>query len=69
MMLECEEGGPCPQSGCGGTMNLALVENCSCHLMPPCGACENQGLICSECLSEADRDGIMKAALQPKEGE
>jgi hypothetical protein len=57
--IECEEGGPCPLDECGGTILLAPVENCSCHINPPCGACENQGFTCSECFTEFDRDGIM----------
>ena len=44
-----EEGDPCNQPGCTGKMIFHPVENCSCHLFPPCKACVENPLVCSEC--------------------
>lgn len=44
-----EEGEICNRDGCGGTMGWPDVEGCSCHINPPCGACENNPLTCDEC--------------------
>lgn len=34
---------------CFGTMEFPEVENCSCHILPPCFACTENKLTCSEC--------------------
>lgn len=46
-----EEGDPCPTEDetCKGRLVLKPVENCSCHLDPPCWEHENQKLYCPEC--------------------
>lgn len=49
-----EEGDPCQREGCGGTMEFKRVEQCYCHINPPCSACENAPLICTECGFQID---------------
>lgn len=39
---------------CAGTMEFPEVENCSCHIAPPCFAHENLKPVCSECEAEAE---------------
>ena len=38
---------------CGGTMVIHPVENCSCHLTAPCGACVNNPIVCDTCGESA----------------
>ena len=45
------EGCPCPKD-CGGMLYYPLVENCSCHINPPCAACISVKLTCNECGEE-----------------
>ena len=42
-----EEGDKCPR--CGGFMGYDDVENCSCHISPPCWNCEHNPLVCLDC--------------------
>lgn len=44
---EILEGGECPE--CKGVMAFPPVENCSCHISPPCHACTSNLLTCSMC--------------------
>jgi len=44
-----DEGDACPFDRCIGVLRFAKVQNCSCHISPPCGECENKTLHCSEC--------------------
>jgi len=44
-----EEGGPCPEPGCDGTLEFPRVEGCCCHINPPCSACTDNKLTCTEC--------------------
>lgn len=44
-----EEGMICNRDGCTGLMEYPLVENCSCHINPPCNNCVNNELRCSIC--------------------
>lgn len=46
-----EKGDKCPE--CGGEMGYEPVENCSCHISPPCHRCVNNQLVCLECGWEA----------------
>lgn len=41
------EGDRCPE--CGGSFHYPKVENCSCHISPPCGACVDNALECDQC--------------------
>ena len=38
---------------CNGIYENADVDGCSCHISPPCTACINSPLECSECKREA----------------
>lgn len=45
-----EEGGRCPtETGCTGVLIYTSDGDCSCHVNPPCSACENSYLTCPEC--------------------
>lgn len=61
-----EEGQPCMRypepdedqprgykpTPCPGTMVIEAVENCACHINPPCAACGNNPLVCDTCGEE-----------------
>ena len=48
-----EEGDSCNQPGCNGIMEFHFpVKGCSCHISPPCSACMEHPLTCSECGEE-----------------
>jgi hypothetical protein len=49
------EGDECPHS-CGGHLDYAEVENCSCHINPPCSACTDRPLVCDTCFYEVEND-------------
>lgn len=38
---------------CQGVMGYGPVENCSCHINPPCGWCEANPLTCDTCGESA----------------
>lgn len=42
-----QEGDRCPK--CEGTMKLEPVEDCRCHICPPCSGCVEQGVYCDIC--------------------
>lgn len=44
---DMDEGGKCPE--CDGVMGFPKVENCSCHITAPCGACTSVKLTCDKC--------------------
>ena len=52
LQVGIEEGVVCNRR-CDGKMVLPPVENCSCHLSAPCGACEDNRPMCSSCGEEA----------------
>ena len=52
-----EEGGPCPEDGCNGKLDLAPSKNCSCHINPPCSSCVDAGLVCNACGWESSDRG------------
>jgi len=54
---EIEEGDKCP-CGCGGRLGFGAVEDCSCHISPPCQACVSNPLRCDEC-GWTEEDGII----------
>lgn len=39
---------------CAGTMVFGAVENCSCHIVAPCGSCVNNPLFCDTCGEYAE---------------
>jgi len=43
-----EEGDRCPECG-EGILEYGPVENCTCFIVPPCAACVNNPLTCTEC--------------------
>lgn len=43
------EDEPCNRNGCAGVIKLEPVENCSCHISPPCSACVDQAAFCPVC--------------------
>jgi len=51
-----EEGDVCNRNGCEGTMEYRQVENCSCHISPPCNACVDNPWVCSECGCTSDEE-------------
>jgi hypothetical protein len=60
-----EEGDKCPHFGrqdcvgedlCCGRMRWAKVENCSCHINPPCSACVDNHLECDDCGFTEDEE-------------
>ncbi|WP_020474510.1 hypothetical protein [Zavarzinella formosa] len=53
-MSGIEEGGACPEQ-CGGILHNPKVENCSCHINPPCSACTDILLACNGCCWEEER--------------
>jgi len=51
-----EEGATCWRNGCQGKISVRLVENCSCHIHPPCGSCTEAREYCPECDWHAKDD-------------
>ena len=47
-----KEGEICNRDGCVGIMGYEPVENCSCHINPPCSQCVDNPLICLKCGEE-----------------
>lgn len=47
-MSAIEEAGGCPEQ-CGGHLHYPKVEDCSCHISPPCAACTDVCLTCGFC--------------------
>ena len=54
--MTLQEGDPCNKPGCGGVMGYWPVENCSCHIYPPCAQCTNNPLVCLDCGYEEDEE-------------
>lgn len=55
MDINYGEGEVCGRDGCTGHIKRHEVENCSCHISPPCGACTSPLNFCPECdWEEAD---------------
>lgn len=50
-----EEGATCWRNGCQGVIAEHEVENCSCHISPPCSACTTPREYCPECDWHADK--------------
>ena len=47
-IIKIEECDFCPECGQHGKMER-IVENCSCHIVAPCSACESDRLVCNCC--------------------
>lgn len=54
------EGDTCWRNGCRGVILVAPVENCSCHINPPCGSCAEAHEYCPECNWHAKDDDDFK---------
>lgn len=52
------EGETCRREGCTGIIAEHEVENCSCHIAPPCPACTAPRGYCPECGWEAVDDEV-----------
>lgn len=50
------EGDTCGRDGCVGVIESHDVENCSCHINPPCGACTAPRGYCEACGWEESED-------------
>ncbi len=44
-----KEGEICNRGGCPGIMEFKEVENCMCHIRPPCNACVDNLFRCDTC--------------------
>src|ERR1700744_4843755 len=51
-----EEGATCLRNGCQGVIAEHPVENCSCHISPPCGACTTPREYCPVCDWSAEEE-------------
>jgi hypothetical protein len=47
--LGYEKGEICGRNGCAGVIDAHEVENCSCHISPPCSACTTAKEFCEAC--------------------
>jgi hypothetical protein len=53
------EGDVCGRSNCKGLLKEHDVENCSCHINPPCGSCTAPRGYCETCGWEESEDEIV----------
>ena len=60
-----EEGDRCPEKMCRGIMNFVRQDSCSCHINPPCSACVNALLVCSDCGFVDDSEPEKYVAVAP----
>lgn len=51
-----EDGAVCGRNGCGGIIQERPIENCSCHISPPCGACTTPREWCPVCDWSAEEE-------------
>ena len=58
------EGEVCWRDGCQGVIKEHKVENCSCHINPPCGACTTPREYCLECGWEAKDEDFRDYAIR-----
>ncbi len=54
-----EAGQVCGRRGCGGVIEERRVENCSCHISPPCHECVEDKHYCPECEWQAKDDRVV----------
>jgi hypothetical protein len=60
-----QEGSVCGRAACAGVIERHEVENCSCHISPPCSACVDTQNFCPECdWEEADEHIINDYVVQ-----
>ena len=53
------EGDTCNRDGCIGAIECHPVENCSCHINPPCSACTSLRNFCEACGWEEKDDPLI----------
>jgi hypothetical protein len=53
------EGDECSRNGCKGVIAIHPVENCSCHISPPCSACTSPRGFCPVCGWEECDDMVI----------
>lgn len=53
------EGDQCNRDGCRGHIEMHPVENCSCHIAPPCSACTSLRMFCPGCGWEEKDDPMV----------
>jgi len=61
ILKEKEEGDRCENSECNGVLYYPKVENCSCHINPPCHECVSVCLTCKDCGEEYPGEGTEKS--------
>lgn len=61
------EGDVCDREGCNGQIQLRLVENCSCHISPPCSACSEPLHYCDICGWDARDEPAPEVKPQSQE--
>lgn len=60
-----EEGDRCPEIGCNGAVAFPPVENCSCHIDPPCFRCTDNLLACPLCGWEDESPPYIDVPVAP----
>lgn len=60
-----EEGDRCTELKCTGVLDYPAVENCSCHVNPPCSACTSVVLTCPECGWEEEAPDYKDVPVAP----
>lgn len=63
MQVGDEEGSRCARWGCSGVIKVEQVENCSCHISPPCGQCTSVGLTCPKCGWRSEDDVVINDSV------
>lgn len=58
MTYGVDEGETCGRDGCTGKIEVKPVENCSCHINPPCSACTSPRGECPECGWDEAEDPV-----------
>lgn len=48
------EGDACNRDGCIGVLHYGPVDNCLCHISPPCSECVTNPLSCPECSWQSE---------------
>ena len=54
------EGELCNRNGCTGVIKEHPVENCSCHINPPCSSCTSPRGYCESCGWEESEDEVVE---------
>ncbi|WP_236248336.1 hypothetical protein [Pseudomonas mosselii] len=62
--LGYSEGDACGREGCMGEIRLEKVENCSCHISPPCWNHESADMHCPDCGWRAADDPLCVRAIE-----